>query len=297
MSNKEKYFTIVNKLFWILIIILSVFSLLHLNPKIFDDKNLARDIVLEDSLRKIDLSLTENTLQQDTAQKKDEDYIKRTWTWKSFEEKKYSIKFKVLKSDFVIATNRRAKSNNTEGPLYSELSFGDYEGLSDLVEQYKKIIAEDNLDYYESMNMVVSSIQSIPYVLVIPNACPLSEFGMSFINNCAVSTNPSGCCSFVMPWGVFSPIEFAVKSTGDCDTRSLFAYTILKNMGYDVAVMVSNSESHSVLGVSVPNIPIGGDRTGNGFLASQYYLWELTTYGPLLGQNFLKGNDWRIALN
>ena len=297
MSNKEKYFTIVNKLFWILIIIVAVFSLLHLNPKIFDDKNLARDIVLEDSLRKIDLSLTENEVRQDTVQLKEEDYIKRTWSWKSFKGKKYDISFQILKTDYLQAAKRRSISKNREGDLYSELSLGDYAGLEDLVEQYKKIIAEDNLDYYESMNMVVTSVQSIPYVLVVDGACPLTAYDLNFTNNCAVSTNPSGCCSFVMPWGVFSPIEFAVNSTGDCDTRSLFVYTILKRMGYDVAVMVSNSETHSVLGVSLPILPEGGDRKGNGYFASQYYLWELTSYGPLLGQNYIKGNDWRIALN
>jgi hypothetical protein len=297
MSNKEKYFNVVNKLFWILLVIVSVFSLLHLNPKIFDEKNTARNLILEDSLIKVDLILVEETKKDDTVKKTDADYIKRTWSWKSFDGKRYTINFKVLKSDFINATNRRAKSKNIESDLYSELSYGDYQGLSDMIDQYKEIIAKENLDYYGSMDMIVSSIQNIPYVLVVPNACPLTDFGMTFTNNCAVSTNPSGCCSFVMPWGVFSPIEFAIKSTGDCDTRSLFAYTILKNLGYDIAVMVSNSESHSVLGVSVPNIPKGGDRTGNGYFASKYYLWELTSYGPLLGQNSTKGNDWRIALN
>jgi hypothetical protein len=292
MSNKERYFTIVNKLFWVLIILVGAFSLLHLNPNIFNEKDLARKIVLEDSLRKLELNLTDNNRKEDTV-KKEEDYLTRFWSWNSFNGKEYNITFKVLKADYVNAVKRRASSKNREGDLYSELALGDYAGLDDLVEQYKKIIAAENLDYFESMNLIVSSVQNIPYTLVVDGACPLDDY----TNNCSVLESRKGCCGFVLPFGVYSPIEFAVKSTGDCDTRSLFAYTILKQMGYDVSVMVSNSQTHSVLGVNVPIIPEGGDRTGNGYFASQYYLWELTVYGPLLGQKSVVGDDWRVALN
>jgi hypothetical protein len=266
--------------------------LLHLNPNFFNEKDLARKIVLEDSLRKLELNLTDNNRKEDTV-KKEEDYLTRFWSWNSFNGKEYNITFKVLKADYVNAVKRRASSKNREGDLYSELALGDYAGLDDLVEQYKKIIAAENLDYFESMNLIVSSVQNIPYTLVVDGACPLDDY----TNNCSVLESRKGCCGFVLPFGVYSPIEFAVKSTGDCDTRSLFAYTILKQMGYDVSVMVSNSQTHSVLGVNVPIIPEGGDRTGNGYFASQYYLWELTVYGPLLGQKSVVGDDWRVALN
>jgi hypothetical protein len=94
---------------------------------------------------------------------------------------------------------------------------------------------------------------------------------------------------------VYSPVEFAVQQTADCDTRSLFAYTILKRLGFDVAIMSSREEWHSVLGVSVPNVPGDGKR-GNIGNARNYFLWELTSYGHALGQ-YIDGSDWKIALN
>ena len=75
-------------------------------------------------------------------------YIKRTWSWKSFKGKKYDISFKILKTDYLQAAKRRSISKNREGDLYSEISLGDYAGLEDLVEQYKKIIIDAIREMY-----------------------------------------------------------------------------------------------------------------------------------------------------
>jgi hypothetical protein len=65
-------------------------------------------------------------------------------------------------------------------------------------------------------------------------------------------------------------------------------------MGYDVSVMLSDNEHHSVLGVKVPWLP-GDGRTGNYLEGRDYYLWELTAYGPVLGQ-YIQGSDWRSSI-
>ena len=203
--------------------------------------------------------------------------------------------FKIRKKDYIFSMQQRIGSTKSGSDLYYEMYLNDNILLEDMIESYKKIIKSEGLDYMESMEMVVTSIQSIPYVLVSLDNCPKSQFGLNFIDDCKPQKNPSGCCGLVVPFGVYTPIEFAVQRTADCDTRSLFAYTILKKLGFDVAVMVSKELSHSVLGVSFPKTPSDG-KTGNIGNAKRYFLWELTTFGPVLGQD-IDGNDWKIALN
>ena len=44
---------------------------------------------------------------------------------------------------------------------------------------------------------------------------------------------------------------------GDCDTRSLLGFTILKELGIPASVWVSRAYGHSIMGVAVP---AGGDN-------------------------------------
>lgn len=305
MSNQQNYFSIGNKLFWGLILLLVLFALLKLNPGIFKGDNIARDIIVADSLSKINwnevIVLEDSiTINKDSTVIPRDEYLTRVWKWESFNGKNYELNFKVKKNDYQTSINNRNTSNSQEGELYREMFNTDNVALINMIAGYKKLISENGLDYYDGLNMIITSIQSIHYTYVLINnpSCGLFDGGSGKWmppENCTVSVSPCGCCDNVLPWAVFSPVEFATNRTGDCDTRSLFAYTVLKKMGYDVAVMVSNSQAHSVLGLLVPNVPSDGKR-GNIGLASNYFLWELTTYGPQLGQR-IDGNDWRIALN
>ena len=55
MENKGNYFSKANKLFWGLIIIIIIFSILKFNPGIFKSEDLAKEIIRNDSLSKINL--------------------------------------------------------------------------------------------------------------------------------------------------------------------------------------------------------------------------------------------------
>lgn len=297
MENKERYFSIANRLFWILIIIIIVFSILKFNPGIFKSKNLAKDIIRNDSLSKVDwdeklVDVDSSKIKRDTSTEK-VNYINKTWKWNDFKGRSYVMDFKIKKNDYESSTRLRSNSNKTDGDLYYEMYANDNKLLEDMINSYKRIIQSRGLNYMESMQMIVTSIQSIPYVLVSIGKCPESKRGLKYVADCIPHTDPSSCCSFVLPYGVYSPVEFAVQRTADCDTRSLFAYTILKKLGFDVAII--NNTTHSVLGVNIPKIP-GDGKTGSIGMAKKYYLWELTVYGPELGQN-KDGNDWEIALN
>ena len=72
MENKGNYFSRANKLFWGLIIVIIIFSIFNFNSGIFKSDDLAKDIIRNDSLSKIDWDdkIVENdnlNIQIDTA--------------------------------------------------------------------------------------------------------------------------------------------------------------------------------------------------------------------------------------
>lgn len=304
MKNNNSYFSRANKLFWFFVSIVAVLSIIELNFGIFDTKNLAIEIVRNDSLSKINwdekiIDMDSSYIEGDSAENEIE-YLEKLWEWEDFNGTAYVLNFRVKKNDYLFSKSQRTNSENYSGALYSEMYMTDNRFLEEMINSYKSIIQNKGLDHYESMEMIVTSIQSIPYTYVLnsnPKCGEIENISKQKIpsENCTVSTSPCGCCDNVVPFAVYSPVEFAVQQTADCDTRSLFAYTILKKLGFDVAIMVSQNELHSVLGVSVPTIP-GDGRRGNVGNARNYFLWELTSYGPVLGQH-IDGSDWEIALN
>jgi hypothetical protein len=116
----------------------------------------------------------------------------------------------------------------------------------------------------------------------------------TYTGECAVREDGRGCCDRVMPLGVYAPAEFMFHKKGDCDTRSLFAFLILKELGYDVAVMVSMQEGHSVLGVHMKNRKF--PKYGTDFRNKKFFLWELTARDFRLGYD-VEGSDWESYLD
>lgn len=304
MKDKNSYFSRANNLFWFFVSIVVILSIIKLNFGIFDTKDLATDIVRNDSLSKINwdekiIDKDSSYIESDSAENIIE-YLERSWEWEDFKGTAYVLIFKVKKNDYLFSKSQRINSENYSGALYAEMFMTDNRFLEDMINSYKGIIQNKGLNPYESLEMIVTSIQSIPYTYVLngnPKCGEAENISKRKIpaENCTVSTSPCGCCDNVIPFAVYSPVEFAVQQTADCDTRSLFAYTILKRLGFDVAIMSSREEWHSVLGVSVPNVPGDGKR-GNIGNARNYFLWELTSYGHALGQ-YIDGSDWEIALN
>jgi hypothetical protein len=210
------------------------------------------------------------------------------------------LDFKIKNSDYYQAINCRTNANpGTE--IWSVMYQNDKNGLQNMVNQYKKIIMDNNLIGIDALNMVVSSVQNIPYVYVTPQDCPTRKFDMDFINDCRPRKNsPSGCCGFVLPFGVYSPIEYAVNGSGDCDTKALFACTILKelDLGFYDAVMLSgdvDAGAHAMLGINIFNPPFSYHCV-NDINRIKYYAWETTSPGNELGQFVWRTwNNWEVS--
>lgn len=284
---KRNFFDISNIVFWVLAAIIGFLFLPYFKNVAYRSDKLEEWVKAFDTIQPVPINDT--LIEVDTSNNITK-YAFKVWDWNDFNGKHHSIKFKYKVGSLETAENNRL-ANASYGPLYEH----DKLILVDLIQQMKKYIKGNNLDYMNALEYVCSSIQDIPYTLILNenNGCPCEQDFGSFSANCKVQSDGRGCCDDVMPFGVYSPFEFVYKETGDCDTRALLAFTILKEMGFDVAVMVSDSESHSVLGVA--NIGGAGNSYGTNLFGKKYYLWELTNNSWRFGYG-VDGNDWTTAL-
>lgn len=228
---------------------------------------------------------------------------KITWSWVDFDGINREIICEVPKDAIKICSQNRKNSQPGYG-IYSRLYKHDVEYLEEFINKFKKIIKSENMDYLESLNLVCSAIQSINYTLIITSQgietppksknfykCPCKTHFGEFTDDCS-SSRKNGCCNNVDPFGIYSPYEFFYKKTGDCDTRALLAYTILKKIGFNVAVMVSDKESHSVLGVYLPSAKGKASFSRDG----RFMLWELTSKSWRFPKDRVNGSDWIAVL-
>jgi hypothetical protein len=92
-----------------------------------------------------------------------------------------------------------------------------------------------------------------------------------------------------------SPYEFIHTLKGDCDTRSLLAYTLLGRLGIPASIWVSDVYGHSVLGVGL-GVGTQNAKTIEGI---RHAAVELTAKGFRLGMlspSHGNMNNWNIAL-
>lgn len=214
------------------------------------------------------------------------------WKWNSLDGGTYEMSFPVCQELYDLSVSSR------ENIILPEVELSDveyaryiYEQLlnavefptTELIEGYRKIIEEANLDYMGALNLIVSSIQAIPYTLIINENCPFVLNGIKYINTCAPIESGQGCCGNIQPFGVYSPMEFLYHEAGDCDTRTVFTYAVLDKLGFDAAVI--NGEEHSMLAVHLPKTPDSGSAHVKDRRGKKYYIWELT------------GKDWGLGVN
>ena len=218
--------------------------------------------------------------------------LDKQWAWNSLDGNNYEMSFPVCQELYDESVSTRENIGYPEYEL-SDIDYSKfiYEQLlsavefptNELASGYKNIIDEANLDYMGALNLIISSIQAIPYTLIINENCPYVLNGVKYINNCAPLESGQGCCGNIQPFGVYSPMEFLYHEAGDCDTRTVFAYAVLKNLGFDAVVI--NGEEHSMLAVHLPKSPEAGSAHIKDQRGKKYYVWELT------------GKDWGLGVN
>ncbi|WP_346883194.1 hypothetical protein [uncultured Algibacter sp.] len=215
--------------------------------------------------------------------------------WYNFKREKLHIELSVKKSDvskaYLARENSKIYAPNL-GPVYKEVS-----KLNDsmLVHVYKALDTlkqEHSFDDKGFLEAIITMVQDIPYRLVLSQDCEkakLTGATLNFLNTCK-----SDCCLGNIKFGFQAPTEFIGNLYGDCDTRTVLLYTILKHYHYDVVIINSNQYAHSMLGIS-SSYYSGAHITHK---LKKYYFIETTNIGyypGTLGVNLNNVKLWNIV--
>ena len=210
--------------------------------------------------------------------------ISRSISWNDYDEKRYYGDFKFKYGDYLKSKKQRTINPFSNRDLYSSLNRFDQNRLDMIYSTLQRIRNENNLSRNRFAEVVVSLIQSIPYSYNIENDCEGNNLPEAY-KEAIKSGIP--CLSFTRH-DILSPLEFFYLKKGDCDSRTVLIYTILKRFGYDVAILNSNLYAHSMIGINLPTY--GKYKLING---KKYYFWETTAQGWELG--VLPPDNWDIS--
>ncbi|MEM7085360.1 MAG: hypothetical protein AAF489_04215 [Bacteroidota bacterium] len=188
--------------------------------------------------------------------------------------------------------NFKPGSGHFWGTLYDYIDQTDTPSLDLVMEAFQKIHTEKNLNQMEFAEMVVSCIQDIPYSFVFQEEClPADNYETSIrsiLEECPT------CCLGNVPYGIQNPASFLQNLKGDCDTRTVIIYSILKYYNYDVAILNSEFYRHSIIGI---NLPAPG--TYKLHYGKKYVVWETTAKyfeAGTLPNNFNDITHWNVIL-
>ncbi|MFZ1806661.1 MAG: hypothetical protein WAU36_05540 [Cyclobacteriaceae bacterium] len=163
--------------------------------------------------------------------------------------------------------------------IYYELYNADKESISFLQDSLQQIATQYQLTRNEFAKLIVSFVQDIPYSYVMPGPCDRTD-------------HP---CMGNERFGILSPVEFLYTLTGDCDTRSVLLYALLKHFEYNSLIMISNEYRHAMIAI---DLPASGDHIIHK--GKRFYFWETTNTGWLPGMLPPGTNNisyWNITLD
>lgn len=215
----------------------------------------------------------------------DSQYICHPLNWVDYQLNEYDADLKVFTADYLAASRfKEGLANEINAGIqfpyfFDQIVNFDQDKLLELEQLLDSVQQVHQLDRVAFAEMIVSLVQSIPYVLLLPDNCD-----ESIITPCLGN----------VALGVNTPIEFLYTLNGDCDTRVLLLFTILNKYGYEVIVLGSRHYQHALLGIK---LPIAG--TTINYLGEQFLVWETTSFGWLPGEippNCRELKYWEVLL-
>ena len=211
--------------------------------------------------------------------------VSRPISWSDYDNRTYFGDFKFKYGDYIKSKQNKEKIKPfSEKELYINLNKFDSNKLDLIYSTLQKIKIDNNLNRNRFAEAVVSLIQTIPYSFNIPGNCNGNNLPSAYKNDIA-----SGIpCLSNVKHDILTPLEFFYFQKGDCDSRTVLIYTILKRFGYDVVILNSDLYSHSMIGINIP--AYGKYKLING---KKYYFWETTAFGWSLG--VLPPDNWNIS--
>jgi len=282
MSKKLNVLRISSLVFWIilaLILLLPFFKGIFFSVETTEDWLKSFDeeqFIEEDSIvwkkEKIETDSI-NLIKEDIAKLPKYDI---NWVWSDYDGFNHQISFKVLKRDVNRAINFRKSYSVffSESKIYNDFIKASNPVIDSMLKAMKMDMDKKQIRGNDMLNYVVTAIQTPRYTLLY-DKCEYM-FGIDFINDCRPRADGRGCCENIYPFGLFTPAEFILQKTGDCDTKSLVAYALLKKLGFNAAMLVGDTERgpHAMLGLTnvVPSIPSKYVL----YKGRIYYPWEVT---------------------
>lgn len=230
------------------------------------------------------------------------EYISHLIKWVSYDSMPYEVVLSARVADIHSSNQFHNALSVRSGPnawteVFSSLEAHDSNDLNCVYTAFDSIRKTNDLDDRQFAEIMVSAVQSIPYFLVTPSDCEAAgyndPFVRDFLNGCK-----DDCCIGNTKFGIRTPLEFLSDLKGDCDTRALFLYVLLKHFGYDVALMTSEYYRHAAIAVHFKDdgVTEGSVLRING---KNYYPWETTNKGYIPGRLPEQCKDlsyWNIAL-
>jgi len=198
----------------------------------------------------------------------------------------FCLSYELSRSTTTASRNFR-NGFNTREPIYENYWRNVYyelyqhdTGLIDfLKDSLSNIAVRNSLTRPALANLLVSFVQDIPYNYVLPGDC----------------INKDRPCIPNEKFGILSPLEFLYSLSGDCDTRSVLLYALLKHFEFDPLIVISNEYRHAMIAL---DIPASGDFILHK--GRKFYFWETTNVGwlpAILPPGVNNIQYWKITLD
>ena len=177
------------------------------------------------------------------------------------------------------------------GYFYKKIIEHDNLKLSTIYDLFDQISRTKVLSRNEFADVIVTFVQNIPYNILTSESC-----SDAYLNSKSIKEmiDQGTDCDGNVFGGLYTPTEFIKNFKGDCDTRTVFLYTILNRYGYDTRILNSDFYRHSIIGVNLPSR--GRFKT---HLGKRYYTWETTNINWQLGDlppSTSRMGFWFVAL-
>lgn len=292
-SFSGRLFSAMATMFLLIFLIVAALSISHPNDTYIKKK-------METAAVKTTRTIRQSTPAGDSATANQDTLITHFLKWKDYAGRPYEGTVSIS-----MAALRSAKQHHLQidGNFYQDIN-GIYKTMLDhdssqmgyLYHTFDSIKATNNLNEVAFSQMLVSAIQSLPYFLVVDKSCNDNyndDFTRNYLTNCKTD-----CCVGYERFGVRTPVEFLSDLKGDCDTRSLLLYQVLKHYNYNVALLTSDYYKHAMIAVSFTEA-VRQPGVGITIGENKYYMWETTApdlnYG-MLSSNFNNLTYWNISL-
>lgn len=212
----------------------------------------------------------------------------RSWNGYTYNSR-YCLGYQLAESELMRSMETRKELATKNAPqyevfwgyIYQQLHSSNARLFLELEDSLRQVGEHKGLNKSEFAQMLVTFIQDIPYVYISSKECSEDTYGGSCVPN--------------VPYGILSPFEFLYSLNGDCDTRTVLLYTLLRNFGYHPLILVSKEYRHSMLALDIP-------AAGQFIMhkGRKYYFWETTGTGwepGMVPPDMKNTNYWKIALD